>query len=110
MIVRIMGDNQYRMDDGHQAEIGRLDNTLYRAIKQQDEQGFNTLLAQLTAYVRQNGTQVPDEELVPSDLMVPAADMTIAEAREVIESDNFPEDDTDANEADGGAADASSGA
>lgn len=94
MIVRIMGDNQYRIDDGHQTEIGKLDNALYGAIKAEDTTQFAMLLAQLTDYVRQNGTLVPDEELVPSDLMVPAADMTLAEARDTIENDNFAEDET----------------
>lgn len=96
MIVRIMGDNQYRIEDGHQAEISKLDNDLYAAIKAEDSTRFTTLLAQLTAFVREKGSVVPDEELVPSDLMVPAADMTMAEARDTIENDDFAEDETDA--------------
>ena len=90
MIVRIMGDNQYRLDEGHQAEITKLDEDLAAAIQAQDATRFAAMLAQLTTYVRENGTVVPDEEVVPSDLMVPAADMSIAEAQAAIEKDARP--------------------
>lgn len=91
MIVRIMGDNQYRIDDDHNTEIARLDDELVAAMDAGDNARFTAALTQLTTYVREHGAQVPDEELVPSDLMVPAADMTLAEARERVESANIAE-------------------
>ena len=103
MIVRIMGDNQYRITDGHNGEIARLDEELMAAMDAGDNKRFTAALAQLTGYVRSTGALVPDEELVPSDLMVPAADMTLAEARERLESANVTADDTGDG---GGSADA----
>jgi hypothetical protein len=101
MIVRIMGDNQYRIADGHNGEIARLDEELLAAMDAGNNGRFTAALAQLTGYVRSNGEVVPDAELVPSDVMVPAADMTLAEARERLEGATVAADD--AGEA-GGAA------
>jgi hypothetical protein len=85
MIVRIMADNQYRVHDGHEPEIARLDNELLAAVDAGDDARFHSALDQLVEHVRQSGQVVPDDELVPSDLMVPAADMTLAEARDVLQ-------------------------
>ena len=93
MIVRIMGDNQYRIADGHNGEIARLDEELLAAMDAGDNARFSAALAQLTEFVRSNGAVVPDAELVSSDLMVPAADMTLAEARERLEGANVATDD-----------------
>ena len=84
MIVRIMGDNQYRVDDGQHAEIARLDAALMDALEASNQQGFQAALEQLTTFVQQHGTVVPDDELVTSDFMVPATDMTLTEAQDVI--------------------------
>ena len=81
MIVRIMTDNQYRLDDENLAEVHRLDDILERALDGGDAQGFTSALRELVDYVRQHGQVVPDEEVIPSDLMIPAPDMTLEEAR-----------------------------
>jgi hypothetical protein len=85
MIVRIMADNQYRVVDGHAAEITRLDNELMKAVDGGDDTLFRAKLQELIAHVHQNGQVVPDDELVPSDVMVPAEDMTLAEAQSVLQ-------------------------
>lgn len=85
MIVRIMGDNQYRVDDTHQSEIARLDGELMDALEASNQQTFHSALSQLVALVQQHGTVVPNDELVPSDLMVPAPDMTLTEAHDMMQ-------------------------
>ncbi len=81
MIVRIMADNQYRLTDEQMAEVDRLDNDLEAALNANDNAAFQATLQQLTAYVQQSGEVVPDEEVVASDVIVPAADMSLDEAR-----------------------------
>ena len=81
MIVRILTDNQYRLDDAHLATITRLDHALEDAADKEDTLQFSDLLAQLTAFIRERGQVVPDEELVVSQLIVPPPDMSMAEAR-----------------------------
>ncbi len=86
MIVRILSENQYRIDDSHMQAIAGLDNELLEAVHQSDHDHFHSLLNQLLNLIRQNGQQVPDEELVTSDLIVPAPDMTLAEAKKYLEA------------------------
>jgi hypothetical protein len=81
MIVRIMTEDQYRLGEDHLAEVRRLDETLDAALEGGDAPAFSTALRQLVDFVRQNGTQVPMDEVVPSDLIIPAPDMTLEEAK-----------------------------
>jgi 2-phospho-L-lactate transferase/gluconeogenesis factor (CofD/UPF0052 family) len=85
MIVRILTDNQYRIPDESMAVISELDNRLLEATEKNDEQAFSTLLAQLIDFIKTNGTVVPHSELVPSNLVVPAPDMTLQEAQRILE-------------------------
>ena len=84
MIVRIMGDNQYRVDDQHAPEIERLDDDLMKTVDASDHARFDAALRALIEHVRLSGQLVPNEELVPSDMMIPAPDMSLDEAREML--------------------------
>lgn len=86
MIVRILEDDQYQLDDAHAAEFDQRDRGLLAAVEADDHVAFHTLLADLLAFIRANGTHVPLEEIVPSDFVVPTDDMTLAEAKAVLES------------------------
>jgi len=86
MIVRILSENQYRIDDSHMQAIAELDNELLDAVHQDNHDHFHRLLNQLLNLIRQHGQQVPDEELVTSDLIIPAPDMTLAEAKKYLEA------------------------
>ncbi len=85
MIVRIMADNQYRIEDEQTGEITRLDDELLAAMDANNQTQFHSALLRLIEHVEQNGQVVPDDELVPSDLMIPAPDMTLAEAHAVLQ-------------------------
>ena len=85
MIVRILSENQYRVDDAHMATISTLDDELQEAIHTNDHARFHSVLNQVLALIRQND-EVPAEELVTSDLIVPAPDMSLEEARKYLEA------------------------
>jgi hypothetical protein len=87
MIVRIMSENQYRIDEKYTAvaeEINRLDARLATAVETNDAEGFQDTLAQLVARVHRYGRGLPDSELVVSDVIVPPADITLAETRSLL--------------------------
>lgn len=81
MIVRIMTDEQYRLDDSHLAEVHRLDDAMDSAEERGDAVAFTAALRDLTAFVQQHGTPVPIDEVVASDMIVPAPDMSLDEAK-----------------------------
>jgi hypothetical protein len=87
MIVRIMSENQYRIDEQYAAvaeEINRLDVRLATAVETNDAEVFHDTLAQLVERVHRYGRSLPDSELVVSDVIVPPADITLAETRSLL--------------------------
>ncbi len=86
MIVRILTEDQYRIDDSHLSEVQRLDAALDGAEERGDAEGFATALQALAGFVREHGTPVAMDEVVASDLIVPAPDMTLEEAKSRLKS------------------------
>jgi hypothetical protein len=80
MIVRISGEDQYRLGDGDLARLNELDNAVVATCDGGSEQGFADSFAALLDYVRANGTRIGDDELEASDLILPPPDLSFAEA------------------------------
>ncbi len=84
MIVRILHEGQYDVEGEDVKELERIDGEMVRHIHAQDEAGFRREFAAALKLVRQRGTPVPHERLVGSDVVLPAADTTLAEARHLL--------------------------
>ena len=84
MIVRILGDNQYRFPDELAEQLDKMDDPLTEAMQTGDEALFDATLEQVIAFVKEHGAVVPMEEVVTSDIIVPAADMTLDDARKYL--------------------------
>lgn len=84
MIVRILGEGQWELDEAAAAELNSLDNEVEQAVDEGDEERLGRALHLLLEEVRSSGTRVPDGELEDSDLILPAADATIADVRELL--------------------------
>jgi hypothetical protein len=84
MIVRISGEGQFEVPDGHVDELNRLDEDLTKAVDGGDEEQFKTALEALLASVRTAGREEPLDFLGGSDLILPSPDATIEEVREVL--------------------------
>ncbi len=89
MIVRILGEGQYRIPDDRVAALQEVDEGLERAVEAGDEAAFATELAKLVATVRDLGEPLPVEELVPSDAVVPDADTTLEEAQSLLSDEGL---------------------
>lgn len=84
MIVRVMGEGQFRVDDTHADLLNGLDTGLERAVQGGDEAGFRAALAELLAQVRTLGEPLPPDSLEPSDALLPAEDVTLDELRALL--------------------------
>jgi hypothetical protein len=80
MIVRISGEDQYRLADELKGSINDLDAAVIAAVQAGDEEAFGRTFAELLSFVRSRGERLGDDELEGSDLILPPADITIAEA------------------------------
>jgi hypothetical protein len=84
VIVRILGEGQWRLDAGHADALNELDEQVERSVEAGDEQAFRVALEQLLASVRQSGTEVGIDELVDSDSVLPPADASLEEVRRLL--------------------------
>ncbi|MFD6419240.1 hypothetical protein [Streptomyces sp. NPDC060194] len=92
MIVRIMGEGQLRLADGHFApdgELNRLDEELLAETRTGDGPGFRRTLAALLAKVRELGEPLPDDSLEPSELVLPSPDASLQDVRAMLDSDGL---------------------
>ncbi|HEX3897816.1 MAG TPA: hypothetical protein VHW74_01480 [Mycobacteriales bacterium] len=84
MIVRILGEGQLDVaDSGHDA-LNELDTVLLNACEADDVDAFDAALGGLLAKVRELGTPLPDEQIVPSELILPSADASLAEVKALL--------------------------
>jgi hypothetical protein len=89
MIVRIMGEGQWRLDDERLTALNDVDATLEKAVSANDEEGFRTAFTTLLDMVRGEGERVPDDELHDSDAILPPGDSSLSEMRELISGDGL---------------------
>jgi hypothetical protein len=80
MIVRIMGEGQFRIDDADRDNLNELDNVA--AAQGGYETAFLNTFAALVEHVREIGTPLGDDELEESDVLIPPADISFDEVRE----------------------------
>ncbi|HUY75816.1 MAG TPA: hypothetical protein VMV29_03540 [Ktedonobacterales bacterium] len=85
MIVRIQADNQYRLADDQATAVEALDERLMQAIDAGDSATFSATLHELVALIQQAGQPVADDEVVASDLIIPASDMSLEEAQQALQ-------------------------
>jgi hypothetical protein len=80
MIVRISGEDQYVLADSDSERLNELENAVVAVVEGDREDGFEDAYKELLDYVRAQGERVGDEEIETSDVILPPADLTFAEA------------------------------
>ena len=89
MIVRLMGEGQFEVDDEVAKGLNNLDEQAGQAVERGDEEQLADLLRRMAEAVRTNGTRVPDHDLRGSDAIVPPDDLSLDEARELFEGEGL---------------------
>jgi len=84
MIVRILGEGQWRIGEGAQAGLNALDDAVETAVLAGDQARLGEALRRLHDQVRDVGVVVPDEELADSDLILPDVDASLDEVRALL--------------------------
>jgi hypothetical protein len=80
MIVRVLGEGQYHLDESDIAVVERADDAVEAAIAAGDQVAFSEALRSLIETIADVGTPVADDDFVTSDVIVPDIDTTLAEA------------------------------
>jgi hypothetical protein len=89
VIVRLMGEGQFEIDDEVAKGLNDLDEQAAQAVEQGDEDRLSELLRRMAEAVRTNGTRVPDDDLSASEGIVPPEDLSLDEARLLFEDEGL---------------------
>ena len=89
MIVRILGEGQYDVADGALPRLNELDAAVESAVEAGDEAAFAPALAELLGGVRSAGVPHAAESLDESDLILPPADASLEEVREMLSDEGL---------------------
>lgn len=89
MIVRILGEGQWRLDEADVNALNGLDDKVEHAVDAGDAAAFRPALEQLLAEVRRSGSEVGIDELVESDLILPPADASIEDVKELLSDEGL---------------------
>ena len=84
MIVRILGEGQFRVGDEAAAKLTALDKELDAAVRNEDEAAFAASLRAAVQEVRAAGTPVGADEFVTADYILPFSDASLAEVRKLL--------------------------
>jgi chromosome condensin MukBEF complex kleisin-like MukF subunit len=89
VIVRLMGEGQYRVDDSLVERLNELDDRAMAALEAANEIELDQRLDEMFQLVRAEGERLGDEELSPSDAVIPPSDLTLEETRELMSHEGF---------------------
>lgn len=89
MIVRIQGEGQYELDDTARQRLDELDGELFKSVDTQDSPNFHKTLEAIVKLIEERGTKVPNDRVVPSDLILPPTDISVVEAKRLFTDEGY---------------------
>jgi hypothetical protein len=89
VIVRLLGEGQFRVDDSLIGRLNELDAEVEQAVAAGDERALWTGLQALADAVREHGVKLADDDLSPSDAVIPPEDLSLEEAQELLQNEGF---------------------
>lgn len=89
MIVRVLGQGQFRLDAAVFNGANEIDDRLLRAVEANDSAAFDSALAELVSLIMDEGERVPDAEIVQSDAIVPGTDTSLEEVHSLLSDDGL---------------------
>jgi hypothetical protein len=81
VIVRLSGEGQYRVADGLVQRLNELDERAQAAVDENDEPELDRRLDEMWELVRRDGEPLPEDDLSPSDFVIPPSDLTLEETK-----------------------------
>ena len=89
MIVRILSEDQYDLPGKYIDELNSIDNELVELVEEGKVTDFTPKLEKMLSLVRNNGTLIPVDELVESDLVLPISDISFDEATSLFKGEGL---------------------
>jgi hypothetical protein len=89
VIVRLMGEGQFRVGDDVAEALNELDVQAAQAVEAGDEENLRRLLGMMASTVRDRGERLDDADLSPSDGIVPPDDLSLEEAKQLFDGEGL---------------------
>jgi hypothetical protein len=89
VIVRLMGEGQYRVGEDLMQRLNELDEQAQSAADAEDEPGLDRVLDEMWQAVRADGERLPDDDISPSDAAIPPSDLTLEETKQLFSEEGF---------------------
>ena len=89
MIVRLLTEGQYEVSEDLQGRLNELDDRAMEAVERDDEPELDAALEEMWRLVQAEGERLPDEDLRPSEVVIPPADLTLEETRVLFSEDGL---------------------
>ena len=89
MIVRLMGEGQYRVDDTMLGRLNELDDRAQAAVEANDEPTLDRCLDDMWTLVREEGDPLADDDLSASDFVIPPSDLSLGESKRLLSHEGF---------------------
>ena len=89
MIIRILGEGQFKLDDKHIADLNKIDNSIVDHVNKGDQIAFRKDLDKLISKVKDLGKPLDAGDIVRSDLIFPPEDLSFDEAKRIFSGDGI---------------------
>jgi hypothetical protein len=89
MIIRILGEGQFRLDDDLLDRVNKIDNKIVNHVSQGNKIEYARDLASLISTVKELAEPLDPVEILPSDIIIPPSDLSFEEARRVFCGDGL---------------------
>jgi len=83
MIIRIMGDGQYKIDSRILDDLNTIDNRIMDHVSKGDRKAYKEDLSMLIARIKDKGAPLDPTFLGASDIIIPPEDLSFEEARNI---------------------------
>jgi hypothetical protein len=81
VIVRLMGEGQYRVQEELVDRLNELDDKAQAAADAEDEPALDRTLDEMWRLVQAEGEPLADDDLSASDVAIPPSDLTLEETK-----------------------------
>lgn len=92
MIIRIMGEGQYRAPEALCNELNKIDNKIVALVAEGKAREFRTEFMKLISEIKGKGEALGVEEFLESDIIVPPEDLSFEEAKAIFTGEGIIED------------------
>lgn len=88
MIIRVLGEGQWILEVEHLESLNSVDVELESAVAAGDELQMRDALGKLFDGIRELGTEVPEDVIIESDLVLPDPGASLEEVKVLLEANS----------------------